>query len=133
MKEFPSNMNIPFSLIESTKEVFTLYEKEEEALLYLKLLTDEAFMFTNAFAYDAIDYEHLIYIEQTFANNNNEIKQLLQEIKNEICNNYIVKQKFLERLKINSIDLDNIKRRQNISQVHLPDYWLEEFRREVEE
>lgn len=72
MREFP-NIHIPLSLIRSTSNASNLYKDEKEALLYLQLLTDKEFMYTNAFNYDAIDYEHLIYIEQTFGHLNSEI------------------------------------------------------------
>lgn len=129
MREFP-NSQVPMSLLDSTDYVPNLYTSEKEAIIYLQLLTDNEFMYTNILNYDAIDYEHLIYIEQTFGYDN-EIKNLISQIKNNICNNYILKQKYLERIKINTINLDKNNRYQNISEIHLPEYWLEDFRREV--
>jgi len=44
----------------------------------------------NALNYDIINYERLFYIEEFF-NDNEEIRNMLNELKHRICNNYILR------------------------------------------
>lgn len=126
------NSHIAESLIINTPIEYPLYKNEKEALVYLQLLTDKDFLYKNHLNYDAINYENLIYIEEEFGQYE-EINTLLQKIKRDIADNYIYKQKYLKRLKNNIIDLDKERREQNISEINLPPYWLNEFRIDVEE
>jgi len=56
MREYPNYTMINF-LISNTKNTFPLFNNAEEALEYLKILTNENFMYDNSFNYDAINYE----------------------------------------------------------------------------
>lgn len=51
----------------------------------------------NSQNYDIINYERLIYIEDTFSYNE-DIHNMLTELKHKIANNYIQRQKFIARL-----------------------------------
>lgn len=126
------NSHIAESLIINTPIEYPLYKNEKEALIYLQLLTDKDFLYKNHLNYDAVNYENLIYIEEEFGQYE-EINTLLQKIKKDIADNYVYKQKYLKRLKNNIIDLDKERREQNIGEINLPSYWLNEFRIDVEE
>lgn len=123
MREFP-NERIPFSLINNTPIEYPLCKDEEDALLYLKLLLDKDFLYLNWLNFDVIDYEKIIYIEMNFSNNE-EIKQLLDILKSNISNNYIIKNNYLNRIKSNIIDTDAINRHSHAAEIHLPKKWLE--------
>lgn len=51
----------------------------------------------NAMNYDVINYERLIYIEIAFAGHEH-IHGMLQDLKHRICDNYIQRQQFIDRL-----------------------------------
>ena len=126
------NPYIPITFTANTPNNYPLYNNKDEALFYLKLLTDKNFLYTNHLNYDAINYEHLLYIEEVFGEDD-EIFSLIKQIKLDIVENYIFKQKYLHRLSSNIIDLDKNRREQNIGEIHLPNEWLNEFRIDVEE
>lgn len=51
----------------------------------------------NSGNFDIVNYERLIYIELRFTDNE-EIQKKVQDLKQIICSNYIVRQKLLEKL-----------------------------------
>ena len=51
----------------------------------------------NSQNYDIINYERLFYIEDNFSGNEN-IHNMLTELKHKISNNYLQRQKFIARL-----------------------------------
>ena len=67
------NSKIPQLLLSLTEKTFPLFKNEEEVLIYLKLLLNKEYIYSNCLNYDAIDYEQLIYIEEVFGHNS-EIK-----------------------------------------------------------
>lgn len=51
----------------------------------------------NALNYDVINYERLFYIEENFIENE-EIRNMLDELKHRICHNYVQRQQLIARL-----------------------------------
>lgn len=74
---------------------FPLISTEEEALKYLYLIDGAAANVSTT--YNIIDYELLIYLELYFQNNQ-EIQQLLSNIKANIYHNFILKHKYIMRI-----------------------------------
>ena len=74
---------------------FPLISTEKDALKYLYLIDGAA---ANASTiYNVIDYELLIYLELYFQDNQ-EIQQLLSNIKTNIYHNFILKHKYIMRI-----------------------------------
>lgn len=123
MKILPQEQ-VPLSLIENTPIEYPLCKNEDEASLYIKLLLDPEFIYTNGLNYDLIDYEKLIYIEDTFAQNNSELAAQITKLKSMISYNYIFKNKYLTRLKHNIPNIDKQNRNNHYGEIHLPPSWL---------
>ena len=122
MRTFPQDF-IPTFLIQNTPPEYPLCIDKKEAILYLDLLLDPQFIYTNFLNYDAIDYEKLLYIEFTFSEDE-EIIEKIQQIKTDIVGNYILKNNYISRLKHNIIDLERQSRKEHTAEIHLPPHWL---------
>ena len=89
-------------LVEHTK-TDTIILTEQQALHYLKLINNLFPYYSNMSNYDLIDYQKIIYLEETFANNK-EIIFLIKQIKTKISEFYIYKNKYFKRLTNNIPD-----------------------------
>lgn len=74
---------------------FPIITSEEDALKYLYFLDQT--LANSSSIYDIFDYELIIYIE-LFFQNNEEIQQLLTNIKANIYHDFIIKHKYIKRL-----------------------------------
>lgn len=70
---------------------------EEQAFNYLQKINSINFLYNNMNSYDILDYEKIIFIEITYKNNQN-IQELVQQIKQNISSGYIYKEKLKERI-----------------------------------
>lgn len=96
-KFLESNPNITFhTLVENTK-TNDIILNEQQALKYLKLINNLMPYYSNMSNYDMIDYQKLIYLEETFLDNE-EIISLIKQIKTQISTSYIYKQKYFKRI-----------------------------------
>lgn len=75
-------------------------KNEEHAINYLHNLLNRNHL--NDCNYDEINYEYLITIEEIFIKDNccpnEELINLLQQLKHQIADSYILKQQYLKRL-----------------------------------
>lgn len=76
-------------------KTFPLISSEEEALKYLYLI--DRSIANSSTVYNVIDYELLIYLELYFQNNE-EIQQLIVNIKENVYHSFILKHKYVLRL-----------------------------------
>lgn len=74
---------------------FPLISSEQDALKYLYLI--DCALANSSTVYNIIDYELLIYLELYFQKNE-EIQQLLLNIKENIYHNFILKHKYICRI-----------------------------------
>ena len=74
---------------------YPIPRNEKEALDYLYFI--DRTLYDNAYSLDIINYEKLIYIEQTFFMNKT-VQQLFVNIKENIANNFLIKHKYIQRL-----------------------------------
>lgn len=108
------------NLIWNSPEVYPLCTTEEEANIYLSMLLNPQFYYTNAFSFDLTDYEKLFYLEQKFQNSK-DIQDKLKIIKHRIADTYEYKQKYLYRISDCLIDIDNIDREPYAGYLDLPE------------
>ena len=97
---FEKHLENPYSLfhtlVENTK-IDTIVLNEKQALHYLKLINNLIPYYSNMSNYDLIDYQKIIYIEETFFNNT-QIMSLIKDIKTKISQFYVYKNKYFKRL-----------------------------------
>ena len=91
------DISIPQTMVRISPNTYPLCNTESEAEIYLSMLLHPNFYYLNEYAFDFIDYEKILYIEQTFQNSQS-IQEKIKAIKNQIVDNYIYKQKYLYRL-----------------------------------
>lgn len=95
-----NHLENPFSpfhnLVENTKTDILILN-EEQALKYLKLINNITPYYSNMSNYDLIDYQKMIYLEETFSENI-EIMSLIKEIKEKVSQAYVYKHKYLKRI-----------------------------------
>lgn len=92
---------VSYHLINNTNYNLSL----EQALKYINYITNKQFTYHNDNNYDGLNYEKIIYIETTFAENE-EIQLKIKNLKNYIAQNYLFKQKYLQRIKSNVFTTD---------------------------
>lgn len=85
------------NLVLNTKTEYPLCNSKEEALKYLKLIDHPDFFYGTFSNYDIIDYPKLIYIEVEFGDDE-EIKKILNSIKNTIKSAFIYKHQYFQRI-----------------------------------
>ena len=112
------NVQIPESTIEATPIDYPLCKTEEDALIYLSMLLNPAFVYSNGFSYDLTDYEKIFYIEENFVSE--KVQEKLKKVKHMIVKNYVYKQKYLKRLIDCKIDLDTEGRDPSDGYLDLP-------------
>ena len=122
MRTFPQDF-IPSFLIQNTPPEYPLCIDKEDAILYLNLLLDPEFIYSNFLNFDIIDYEKILYIELTFSKET-EIIEKIQQVKEAIVGNYILKNNYIARLKHNIPDIDKQSRENHTAEIHLPPHWL---------
>lgn len=84
-------------LLKNTLYSYPIEEDEEKALDFLKLINNKYFLYNNICNYDILDYEKIIYIEIKFKDSI-EIQQLIQDIKNNIAEGYLLKNQYKNRI-----------------------------------
>ena len=100
-----------YYLLTNTPTNYPITITETEALDYLNYINKSNFLYNNISNYNIIDYEKLIFIEYTFINNQ-EIQELLIEIKKNIADGYYIKNQYKNRIFdfkniiLNPIDID---------------------------
>lgn len=96
-------LEAPFSnfhrLVDSTNNQQIL--KRQQALQYLNLINNLGSYYSSNCNYDLINYQKIIYIEETFKDDE-EIMSLINSIKKTISSSYAYKCKYIKRL-INDI------------------------------
>lgn len=96
-----------YNLINNTILTNEIPTTEDKALKYLNFITHNNFNYHNDNSYDALDYEKIIYLEETFKDNL-EIQEKIKELKTYICKNYIFKKKFQKRIKSTIFNNKNV-------------------------
>lgn len=86
-----------YYLLTNTPLTYPLPLTEEEGLKYLQFLNKPNFLYNNISNFDIIDYEKLIYIENTFKQNET-IQNIIKEIKNNIANGYQIRNQYKNRI-----------------------------------
>lgn len=84
-------------LVKNTEVIQPLQIEREQTLKYLKLINSFNKFYSNLCNYDLIDYQRLIYIENIYQDDE-EIIQLIKEIKARISDSYIYKHKYIKRI-----------------------------------
>ena len=89
----------PFSnfhcLVDNTNSPLIL--ERQQAFKYLTLINNLNPYYSSNCNYDLIDYQKIIYIEETFKDDE-EIILLINKIKKTISNSYLYKHKYIKRL-----------------------------------
>lgn len=85
------------NLINSTKVDYPLFNDKEKAINYLKIIDSWGDYYLSASNFKLIDYERLIYLECQFKTDE-EVMNLLNQIKERIGYGYEYKQKYLKRI-----------------------------------
>lgn len=85
------------NLVDNTEVFYPLDLQKEEIIKYLKLINNFNKFYSNLCNYDLIDYERLIYIENTFKDDDDIIK-IIEEIKQRISESYVYKHRYIKRI-----------------------------------